>query len=152
MISGTSPLSRLEPIEDSECAVRYLSDHVEAHGTIYVHASMREQFKFYSRLTPVHSSKVVWGKIGSPCCPRDLSLDQKKQIRDILPAELARLAIPEASTSIWFLYTDRADHWDRLGRNDPQAFESWLTKAGYVHAQVIRFRGVRIDEYQSSRS
>jgi len=136
-----------ETMEESESAVRHLSEKVKTSDTIYVHASMREQFKLYSRLTPVSGQAVVWGNIGRPCCIRDAALEEQEDLRSILRAEMARLEFPENSGSLWLLFTDRPGHW-RRGRNDPEIFERWLTRAGCFHTEAILFRGVRIDKYQ----
>ena len=91
---GISPFFLHETIEDSENAVRYLSKNVVPRDTVYVHASMREQFKLYSRIIPVSSRKVVWGNISWPCCPRDVSLDEQEDASTILRAEMARSGVP----------------------------------------------------------
>ena len=59
-----------EEHEDSEQAIAYLAQRVQANDVLYVHSSMREQFRLYNRTMPVSASKIVYGRIGMPCCPR----------------------------------------------------------------------------------
>lgn len=145
--NGLSPHFRHDAIEESEHAVRYLSERVEPPDILYVHASMREQFKLYSRLMPV-SAKIVWGNIGWPCCPRDVSVDRLGESEDILREELAQLEIPATNSSVWLLFTDRPGHWASSGRRGPGIFAPWLIGAGCLRSELVSFRGVRIDKYQ----
>jgi hypothetical protein len=152
IVRGPSSYFVDEPVEDSEGAVRYLSEKVQPDDVLYVHASMREQFKLYSRLAPVFSfsEEIVLGNIGWPCCPRDVSVDRLGEGNDILPAEMARLEIPRKNNSLWLLFSDRPGYWSRSGRRGPDIFRSWLLGAGCLHAELVPFRGVRIDKYQCS--
>jgi hypothetical protein len=147
-VKGASPLLRSPPLEDAGLAVRYLSENVQPNDLLYVHASMREQFKLYSRLTPILSTKVVWGNIGWPCCPRDISVDRLGESDDILPAEMARLEVTGENNSVWLLFSDRPGYWRRSGRRGPGIFEPWLKGAGCLHSELVPLRGVRIDKYQ----
>jgi len=145
-VSGGSPLFQQQALEDSEQAVRYLSEKVQTGETVYVHASMREQFKLYSRLTPVAASKIVWGNVNAPCCPRGTSLDGGQEM------DMAGIETNEKNGSIWFLFTDRPGYWDRLGRHDPEIANRWLAEAGCPHTEAVSFPGVRIDKYECGRS
>jgi Dolichyl-phosphate-mannose-protein mannosyltransferase len=147
-LKGTSPLFRSEPEEDSERGVRYLSQTVQPDDVVYIHASMREQFKLYSRLMPLLSTNIVWGNIGWPCCPRDISVDRLGESDDILSAEMARLEIAGKSNSVWLVFSDRPGYWRRSGRRGPGIFEPWLKAAGCLPAELVPLRGVRIDKYQ----
>ena len=147
-LKGTSPLFRSEPEEDSEGAVRYLSQAVQPVDIVYIHASMREQFKLYSRLTPLSSSKIIWGDIGWPCCPRNVSVGRLGESDDMLPGEMARLEVTGTNISLWLLFSDRPGYWRRSGRRGPSIFEPWLKSAGCLQAELVPLRGVRIDKYQ----
>jgi hypothetical protein len=147
-LKGASPLFRSEPVEDAERAVRHLSEKVRPDDVVYIHASMREEFKLYSRLTPVLSATIVWGNIGWPCCPRDVSVDRLGEADEILPEELARLGIPGKNSSVWLLFNNRPGYWERSGRRGPGIFTRWLADAGCTPAELVPFRGVRIDNYQ----
>jgi hypothetical protein len=140
-----------EPMDNSELAVRYLSEKVEPPDILYVHASMREEFKLYSRLMPVAAQKSILGNISWPCCPRDVSLNEQKDRQNRLRGELERLEIPE-NGSVWLLFIDLPGYWSRMERNDPEMFDRWLARAGFFHAQAIPFHGVRIDKYESDGS
>ena len=148
-VSGPSPYFVDETMEDSESAVRYMSATVAGADTIYVHATMREQFKLYSRLTPVDGRAVVWGNIGWPCCPRGISRDQEQESGRVIEAEMARLECPENEASLWLLFTDRPGSWVR--RNDPELFDRWLSRAGCFHTAAMSFHGVRIDKYRRQK-
>ena len=57
-----------EEYEDSDEAVAYLAERVQSDDVLYVHSSMREQFRLYSQRTPVRG-KIVYGKIVCPVVP-----------------------------------------------------------------------------------
>ena len=151
-LKGASPLFRSEPVEDSERAVRYLSERVQPADVVYVHASMREQFKLYSRMMPPFSATIIWGNIGWPCCPRDVSFDRLGEIDSMLPPEMAKLEIPAKKSALWLLFSDRSGYWSKFGRQGPGIFEHWLTSNGCLRAELVPLRGARIDKYRCNRN
>src|ERR1041384_8859916 len=64
------PLLREEIIQDTQGSVRYVSEHGGPDDVVYVHAGMVEQFRLYSRLTPMRSRRVILGRVGGGGCPR----------------------------------------------------------------------------------
>jgi hypothetical protein len=136
--------------ENTEAAIRYLSQQHTNGDLLYVHSSMREHFKFYSRRWPIRGGRVVEGKIGWPCCPRPASVidDRGMHPAKVIPVELARLHLPSAKHQVRLLFTGRQSHWDTMiGRDDPHAFDLQLSERGCIRAQIKAFKGVRIHEY-----
>jgi hypothetical protein len=150
--NGLSSLIHHEPIEASEHAIRYLAERVEQSDVVYIHASMREQFKLYSHLTPVAATNLVLGNIGWPCCPRDVSLSEPKglELEKALVEEVSRVEFRD-STTIWLLFIDHPRYWARKGRSDPEVFKRRLAKTGWFHS-AVKLRGVHIDKYERNRS
>ena len=131
-----------EEREDSEQAVAYLAQRVQANDVLYVHSSMREQFRLYSRTTPVNAGRIVYGKVGMPCCPRnDYRSPAQESLIDIAD-EVAPLAEASNSGSLWLLMTDRPLHWFEMRRNDIEIFERGLARASCARTGQARLAGV----------
>lgn len=136
-----------EEHEESEQAVAYLAQRVQSKDVLYVHASMREQFKLYSRALPVTASSIVFGKIGMPCCPRkDYRSPSQETVTDIA-REI--FALGEASTGrfLWLLITDRPLHWFQIRRNDIEIFERGLGNQSCEKMEEARFTGVYVARF-----
>jgi hypothetical protein len=65
-----------QPREDAERAIAYLKENMDVKDTLYVHASMNEQFKLYSRKWSIDDRLVFYGDAGWPCCPRRNSSEE----------------------------------------------------------------------------
>jgi hypothetical protein len=133
--------------EDAEDAVSYLVRQLQADDVLYVHASMREQFKLYTRGKSVEAGQIIYGKIGSPCCPRkDYRPPHRESISDIA-ADLAALGGAAAGQRLWLLVTARPSAWLHLQRNDIVWFERGLTKLGCGKTNENRFKGVYVGQF-----
>ena len=136
-----------EEHEDSEQAVAYLAQRVQANDVLYVHSSMREQFKLYSRTLPVTAGSIVFGKIGMPCCPRK---DYRSPSRETV-TDIAReiFALGEASTGrfLWLLMTDRPLAWFQIRRNDIDIFERGLGHQSCEKMEEARFTGAYVARF-----
>jgi hypothetical protein len=145
-----SPYFGFHSPENTEAAIRYLSQQHADGDLLYVHSSMREHYKFYSRRWPIRGGQVVEGKIGWPCCPRPASVINDRGMRpaEVIPVELARMNLPSAKHHVRLLFTGRQSHWDTMiGRDDPHEFNIRLSARGCIRTQIKAFKGVRIDEY-----
>jgi hypothetical protein len=110
-----------EEHEDSEEAVAYLN-HPSQRRSL-VHATMREQFKLYTRALPVPAGRIVYGNIGMPCCPRrDYRRPQQESEKDIAD-EIFALRNAAGDGRLWVLITNRSHQWLYAGRNDIEIFE-----------------------------
>jgi len=136
-----------EEHEDSEQSVAYLAQRVQANDVLYVHSSMREQFRLYSRTTPVSAGKIVYGKIGMPCCPRkDYRSPSQESVMDIAD-EVSPLAEASIGSSLWLLMTGRPLHWFEMRRNDIEIFERILARASCERADQARLTGVYVARF-----
>lgn len=133
--------------EDVEQAVRGLSKNVNRDDLLYVHATMREPFKLYIRRYPVRAAKVIHGRVGSPCCPRENYRDPRLESMSDIGKELKSLREAAAGHSLWILNTNRESHVDYLGRNDVELFDRGLAILGCGRNKRMDYRGVVIEEF-----
>ena len=137
-----------EEHEDSEQAVAFLAQRAQANDVLYVHSSMREQFRLYSRTTPVSAGKIAYGKIGMPCCPRkDYRSPSQESVMDIAD-EVSPLAETSIGWSLWLLITDRPLHWFEMRRNDIDIFERILSRASCERTDQARLTGVYVARFE----
>jgi len=136
-----------EEYEDSERAVAYLAQRVQADDVLYVHSSMREQFRLYSQRTPVRPAKTIYGKVGMPCCPRrDYRSPSKESVLDVVD-EVSRLSEASDGRSLWLLITNRPLHWVEMRRNDIAIFERLLTRQSCERTDHARLMGVYVARF-----
>ncbi|HEV8455360.1 MAG TPA: hypothetical protein VGQ24_10730 [Gemmatimonadales bacterium] len=148
------PLLREELVQDTQGSVRYVSERGRPDDVVYVHAGMVEQFRLYSRLTPMRSGRVIYGRVGWGCCPRVPWL-KGTQDEITLPEEVARLEVPRITKSIWLLYEDGPGQWDwfdrQFGRRDPEVFAVALSSAGCRAGGTKAFHWIRVDRFDCDR-
>jgi uncharacterized membrane protein len=137
-----------EEHEDNEGAIAYLTQRVQANDVLYIYAAMREQFKLYAGELPVASSRVFYGRAGTPCCPRkDYRSPQRESASDVM-SEVSTLSDAAAGRFLWLLVTDRPLHWVHLQRNDIEILERALAKEGCEKAEERKFTGVYIGRFR----
>lgn len=140
---GLMPFFAVEH-EDSEEAVAYLRQRVQADDVLFVHATMREQFKLYSRAQPVLASRIMYGKVGMPCCPRsDYRSPQQESEQDITD-EITALSSAATGRRLWVLMTNRDLHWFIVQRNDIEIFERGLASQDCQKLAEEKFTGVYV--------
>jgi 4-amino-4-deoxy-L-arabinose transferase-like glycosyltransferase len=136
-----------EEYEDSDEAVAYLAQRVQSNDVLYVHSSMREQFRLYSQRTPVTAGKIIYGKIGMPCCPRkDYRSPSEESAMDIAD-EVSALGEALDGGSLWLLITDRPLHWVEMRRNDIAIFERLLARQSCEKTDQARLMGVYVARF-----
>jgi uncharacterized membrane protein len=136
-----------EEYEDSEGAIAYVSQRLQANDVVYVHATMREQFKLYNR-SPPDMTRIVYGKIGMPCCPRtDYRNPQQESAKDIAD-EILAVSNVAAGRFLWILITDRALNRVYARRNDIEIFERGLTDRGCAKLDETKLTGVYIGHFE----
>jgi hypothetical protein len=129
-------------------AMRYLSERYADDDILYIHSTMREHYKFYSRHLPISGGHIIKGTIGWPCCPRGYIDDRRTRPAEVVSVELDRLGLSGDKRHIRLLFTGREGHWkDMLSRNDSHEFEAGLAQKGCFRTETKTFPGVRIDEY-----
>jgi uncharacterized membrane protein len=136
-----------EEYEDSEEAIAYLAQRVQANDVLYIYAAMREQFKLYGRTLPAATS-IFYGKIGTPCCPRKNYRSPKQESAGDVIREVSALSDAAAGRSLWLLVTDRPLHWLYLQRNDIEILERGLANKGCEKTEEAKFAGVYIGHFR----
>jgi hypothetical protein len=134
--------------EDAEAGVKYLAQRVPANDVLYVHASMQEQFKLYSRAMPVSGASIVYGRVGMPCCPRNGYRSPKRESVEDIASEIFALSNMAAGRSLWLFITDRDHHWFHLQRDDIDMFERGLGSQGCEKIDEAKFTGAYIARFR----
>lgn len=149
VIKNSSPfISKIPPTEEVRGAMEYLSENSKGKDILYIHSSMREQFKLYANLYPISSDTIIQGDVGWPCCPRENSNDRLSMPEQYMPYEISRINYSDDNYYLRLLFTNRLSHWEYIERNDPEIFNLWLSRIGCEKvASVIQYNNVRIDEY-----
>src|SRR5262245_16915599 len=137
-----------EDYEDSSEAIAYLARRVQANDVLYVHATMREQFKLYGGMPPAATSSIFYGKVGMPCCPRKNYRSPQQESADDVIGEISAVSSSAAGRSLWLLVTDRSLHWFYLQRNDIEILERGLAKQGCEKTEEAKFTGVYIGYFR----
>lgn len=137
--------------EDTGAAVAYLGSVAGPRTVVYVDASMLEPVKLYARLMPIDEARLVQGRLGWPCCPRNVMLDRQARPEQALPPEVDRIFENGAGDTLWMLYTDRAYHWKAAGANYPELFDQRLRERGCHPADSPDFEGVLLKRYHCPR-
>jgi uncharacterized membrane protein len=136
-----------EEYEDSEGAIAYVAQRLQANDVLYIHATMLEQFKLYNRAPPV-TARIVYGKIGMPCCPRkDYRSPQQESAKDIAD-EILALSNVAAGRLLWLLITDRALHRVYARRNETEIFERGLAGRGCAKLEEAKLTGIYIGRFE----
>jgi hypothetical protein len=145
--AGGEPYVRLTPGEESKQVFRYLSARHKPDDLLYIHSTMREHYKFYSKFFPIEGGHIIHGRIGQRCCPRLYVNDRNASAAEVMPAEFDRLNSPEKHHNVRLLFTNLQNYWHRFGRNDPDEFEIWLSERGCRKAGRLDLKGILLDEY-----
>lgn len=130
------------PIEDNQAATAYLIESVRESDTIYVHASLKEPFKLYSRLGGAPDMAVRYGNSAPPCCARNTPFSAGKASAGEALADFEQTVGAALPSRLWLLFTLRQDHWDFAGLDEGQFLYAHLRKRGCVSFPTPRFRGV----------
>jgi uncharacterized membrane protein len=136
-----------EEYEDTEKAIAYVSQRLQANDVLYVHATMREQFKLYNRAPPVRAN-IVYGKIGMPCCPRQGYRNPQQESAKDIADEIFALRDVAADRFLWLLITDRALNRVYARRNDIEIFERGLADRGCAKLEEAKLAGVYIGRFE----
>jgi hypothetical protein len=133
-----------EEHEDSEQAVTFLRQRVGADDVLFVHPTMREQFKLYTRAHPITAQRIIYGKVGVPCCPRGDYRDPQQESEKDVTDEINALSGTAIGRRLWVLMTNRGLHWFHLQRNDIEIFERSLAGNDCPKLGEEKFTGVYV--------
>ena len=131
-----------EEHEDSEEAVAFLRERVGGDDVLFVHPTMREQFKHYTRFYPIVAQRIIHGNLGKPCCPRhDYRPPEQESEKEIID-EISSLKNAAAGRRLWVLMTNRRLHWVHMRRNDIEMLDRGLILSGCQRLGNANFTGV----------
>jgi hypothetical protein len=106
------------PVEDVQSAVAWLQENFRDGDALYVHASMQENFKLYTRLLAFNPSSVQWGNTGWPCCPRRVEYWEGLGSVHRMEEDIVRLYPVSIPERLWTLHSLRSDHWAYIGLDE----------------------------------
>ena len=72
-------------------AMAWLKSAFHDGDALYVHASVQEEFKLYSRIFGFAPAAVQLGNTGWPCCPRHVESWKHRGSVDLIEKDIARL-------------------------------------------------------------
>ena len=142
---------RFEMWEDARSAIAYVRAHIAQGDLVYVHASMAEQSKLYLRIWRWGDAPVRFGDTGWPA----LSRGERDKRFALTNADYAYLlkdfdrVMRDRPPRVWFLHTDRPDHWRFVGRNEAEIISGLLHARGYVECDSPRFLHASAELYRS---
>jgi hypothetical protein len=134
--------------EDCATAMTLLGALAQPGDWVYVHASMREQTRFYAEHLAVRPDRLILGEIDWPCCVpgkvRLAPLDPGHA--PALNAEISRIRQRVRSGRLWLL-------WSRyhMGERAKMQFTARLTAAGCREVWSSRPQGIALQRWQCQR-
>lgn len=127
---------RDRPVEDFQGAVRFLRDHAMPSEVIFVHSSVKEGFKLYTRMEGPARGQVVYGNTGYPCCRRGP------------PAARATAGdVPAVRGRIWLFFSTRRAHWDYVGADESRVWRDALRARGCATGEVHELPDLEISRF-----
>jgi hypothetical protein len=131
--------------EQAEEAVRYLYSRVQADDGIYVHASMAEALRVYTRALGWEAAPLRWGQTSWPCCPRALPFPRGETNAAKVDADLARLFPRPMPARVWTIFTNRQEHWEWVAMDDRPVIRRFLAERGCTSRPTSRFENVGLE-------
>ncbi len=140
-LRSAPPVHTVEQLDEAVMEVysRYAPD-----DTIYVHASVAEGFRLYSRIRGLEANKLIWGSTSAACCPRGLPHPSGRANAQRLNQELVRLFPQSVKGRIWLLWTGRPEHWRWSGFDDRPFIEDFLERRGCTKKPTLPLESVGV--------
>ncbi|MDX2269189.1 MAG: glycosyltransferase family 39 protein [Bryobacter sp.] len=130
------------PIENNRDAVAHLAEYFQKGDALLLHASMLEPYRLYSQRYALESLPVLQAHTASPCCPRAVRQARSTSSASLLAADLARTLPSPLPTRLWYLTTNRADHWSWTQFDDRFPTFTYLQRRGCKQKPTPLFEGV----------
>jgi hypothetical protein len=134
-------------VEHLDEAFTELYSRYQPGDTIYVHASVSEGFRLYSRVRGLDAQKVLWGNTSAACCPRGRSHPRGATKQSDVQADLNRLFPANPKGRLWTVWTDRQEHWIWIDFDDRQLIADYLSNQGCKTKPTIPFGSVGLNLY-----
>jgi 4-amino-4-deoxy-L-arabinose transferase-like glycosyltransferase len=130
--------------DDAEDAIKYLMVSEEPGDSVYVHASMFEQFKFYHGKMPGKDGVAYYyGNTGWRCCTRrNGSYYTDKDDYSGLRKDLKSFLSSKKAGTTWFIFIDRPGDW--YWRDDPKFVKGVFESVKCGQTRETKFRGALI--------
>lgn len=145
---ATNPISRSKtPEEEVAGAVSYLHDHATPSDIVWVHASVAEGFKLYSRMTDWNDAPAKFGNTGWPCCSRAALNMAGASTQSSVRSDLDTGVPPGFSGTVWLLYTTRPRHWQLVGIDESLTMRDDLIQRGCSQTATPLFTNIGVDSF-----
>ena len=144
------PRPSFQDEEDVGSAVAWLKSAVRDGDSLYVHASVQEEFKLYSRLLGFAPPAVQLGNTGWPCCPRHVESWKHRGSVDLMEKDIARLYPVSLPARLWELHTLRTEHWTYVGLDEGNALQALLIQRGCTLALYREWRNIAVSRFNCS--
>jgi hypothetical protein len=132
----------VQSVEQLDEAVTEVYSRYGPDDTIYVHASVAEGFRLYSRVRGLEAKKLIWGSTSAACCPRGLPHPRGRTDAKRVEEDVSRLFPEPLQGRVWLLWTGRPEHWRWIGFDDRPFLEEFLEKRGCTKKPTIPLESV----------
>lgn len=127
-----------ETQEDVAAAADYIKVRIREQDSLYLAASMHEQFRYYNRRQPLQGSRIIYGKVASPCCRREpgFAISESSVDQDVETI----FAADQSIHKLFAVFTDR-------GKVNPfpvQMYVRKLSDKGCNLSERKKFPGVAV--------
>jgi hypothetical protein len=144
------PQPSFQDEEDVGGAVAWLQSAFQDGDSLYVHASVQEEFKLYSRLLGFAPSALQLGNTGWPCCPRRVESWKHRGAVDLIERDIARLYPASLPARLWTLHTLRTEHWAYIGLDEGNALQALLIQRGCTLALYRQWHNIAVSRFNCS--
>jgi hypothetical protein len=131
--------------EDVRSAVATIREQAGPRDLVYAHPSVAEQTTLYLKMNGGYPGPVEIGAGSWPCCALKQYVMRSPGAEAVLD-DFESAAKRSASGRVWFVYTDRAEHWRFSGADDRAAVLEGLPSIGCQEEQAYEFHGVGMSE------
>jgi hypothetical protein len=142
------PQPSIDDEEDTRDAMAWLKTEFHEGDALYVHASVREEYKLYAGLLGFSPSAIQWGNTGRPCCQRQAEDWKMRGSEALLEQDIARLNPVSLPSQLWTLNTSRVEHWDFIGLDEEKALQALLVRRGCRLQLNHRWQTISASEFR----
>lgn len=148
---GCSRQLRTQPAyqddEDMGGAVTWLKSAFQHGDALYVHASVQEEFKLYSRILGFAPPALQLGNTGWPCCPRHVESWKHRGSVDLIEQDIRRLYPVSLPARLWELHTRRPEQWTYIGLDEGKVLQALFIQRGCTLAHYGEWRNLAVSRF-----
>ncbi len=133
--------------EDMAGAVAWLKSAFHDGDALYVHTSVQEEFKLYSRILGFAPPAAQLGNTGWPCCPRHVESWKHQGSVDLVEKDITRLYPVSLPARLWELHTRRPEQWTYIGLDEGKVLQALFIQRGCTLAYFGEWRNLAVSRF-----